>query len=1011
MPGGSILRVPRARSTSRSHALAAPSAGARVRPRRDLVRPLRGLRLPGGDHARRRGDPVRHRRPRAGRRRTLDAPLGRSLAPSATILAFSTEDARGDVYNAAEALAYPRRWPEATSPPDLIAHLLAQAPGDPDVALLLEAARILRDRSFRPWSTYIYLGRAKRGAPNASRAAGDAKLNKLFAEWCTSRDFGGVVSVTERSTNGVVSWNVLHEGRTCTEVARSGPVSRRLLRSHAVRYKHARRRLEITTDCLEAVTPLARIFGRALFGGQRATSWTSRPSTSGSSRSLAARRSRLSEVASKVSVSAIGGTWHSGKSHAITPRGRDLFKALARYKIRIEGGRLDLVTLRAKVATKYGDGAPAQCDVALRPPHLCTVSEPELEPLLGDFLDRAKITAPEPRPRDFYSMQLWNGSAASWTEAEGEEGFASLVASGILKANPENRDVTSPEHPHAGPTATAYPLRGTKYLAWSPDATVAPFLVEEKDLVAYALQFGKLGPAIASALGLRSPAAKLDEDGVLSCGRRKLGPTFVLVFLATRPLRPATVERLRDAAGHGHAVIILPEGRKQAHGLREITMPRLAGPWHPVLAEIARVLKLESFIEATALAPSDARFVLHRATERVWLDGTLCGVTERHFRLLEILILHEGQELHTKDIADHVARGRAHEDTTRKQIDSLVAAITKSFKASKRKPPKDLRELIAMPRLGHYVLRAKGYVIWTILRRLVRSKIRPREPAFFRALGPNSGRTPDAKRRSTRSRVRVRSGDSRAHLASDGRVRNGRNHASHGGARGWASRRVKQRGRVMKRVASSAVVSACSQRVNAIGKYLGAKDEIFVNGEQVKATAVAAMYQDALDTRSSAVTARGEYRTSLAARDAAETKRLSADAALQPYVVQRFGVSSTEAHDFGLRAPRKVGGEVGCNEGKGNVAEQGHAERAGHHEQEGEGADQGDADPRGCCGAPSPLGLGHSASNGSVSAGATVDAAPPRRRPSLRPRLPRSRRSHRSRPARTGRPLNGSAHN
>jgi hypothetical protein len=44
----------------------------------------------------------------------------------------------------------------------------------------------------------------------------------------------------------------------------------------------------------------------------------------------------------------------------------------------------------------------------------------------------------------------------------------------------------------------------------------------------------------------------------------------------------------------------------------------------------------------------------------------------------------EGSEVYTKDIADHVARGRAHEDTTRKQIESLVAAIEKSFKAARR---------------------------------------------------------------------------------------------------------------------------------------------------------------------------------------------------------------------------------------------------------------------------------------------------------------------------------------
>ncbi len=659
--------------------------------------------------------------------RTLSAPdvtarvsaeaerLPRALARAlVTMLAFSTEDARSDVYNAAEALAYPRRWPESTSPADLVAHLLAQAPGDPDVALLLDAAQILRDRSFRPRAKLVYLGPAKRGAAPVVPVA--AEVQARFAEWCASRDCGDVVSVTERSGSGVVSWEIVHEDRTCTDVVTSraaraskiAPVSRRPLRSHFVAYAHAHRRLEITTDCLEAATPLARIFGLALGGSAR--HFLEQPALDlWKLQELGAASLQVPELASKLSVSAIGGTWHSGKSHAITPRGRDLFKALSRYKIRIEGGRLDLVTLRAKVASK--DGAPTQCDVALRPPHLCTVSEPELEPLLGDFLDRAKITAPEPRPRDFISMQPWNDSAASWTAAEGEAGFASLVASGILKANPENRAVTSPEHPHAGPTATAYPLRGTKYLAWSPDATVAPFVVEEKDLVAYALQFDQLARTIASALGLEAPAAKLDEDGVLYCGRGTLGPTHVLVFLATRPVRATTVERLRDAAGHGHAVLVVPEGRMQPNGLRQIAMPKLAGPWPPVLAEIARVLKLESFVDAIALAPADARFVLHRATERVWLDGVACAVTARHFRLLEILIQHEGHELYTKDLAEHVAQGHAHEDTTRKQIESLVAAIEKSFKAAKRKPPKDLRALIAMPRLGHYVLRAKGFVV------------------------------------------------------------------------------------------------------------------------------------------------------------------------------------------------------------------------------------------------------------------------------------------------------------
>ena len=47
-------------------------------------------------------------------------------------------------------------------------------------------------------------------------------------------------------------------------------------------------------------------------------------------------------------------------------------------------------------------------------------------------------------------------------------------------------------------------------------------------------------------------------------------------------------------------------------------------------------------------------------------------------------------------------------------------------------------------------------------------------------------------------------------------------------------------------------------------------------GRTVKASDVAQVYQDALDTRAAAVTAKGDYRSALEARDAAEAKRLAA---------------------------------------------------------------------------------------------------------------------------------------
>jgi hypothetical protein len=110
----------------------------------------------------------------------------------------------------------------------------------------------------------------------------------------------------------------------------------------------------------------------------------------------------------------------------------------------------------------------------------------------------------------------------------------------------------------------------------------------------------------------------------------------------------------------------------------------------------------------------------------------------------------------------------------------------------------------------------------------------------------------------------------------------------------------------MKKVVSSEAVSACTQRVAAIGKYLAAKDVVFVNGEEVEASDLGQVFQDALDTRDAVVKAMGAYKAALATRAAAEARRLIADAALQPYVTQRFGAGSAEANAFGY-TPRKVG--------------------------------------------------------------------------------------------------------
>ena len=205
--------------------------------------------------------------------------------------------------------------------------------------------------------------------------------------------------VSAHAVSGVLHYEIAHEDRATTLFVDGAPRVVRPLRSHAMTYEPAARWLAITTDCMEAVTPLATIAGAVFFGRPR--HFLDTPAIDlWKLQELGAAALSVRELAGKVTVSAINATWQSGKPHTVTLHGPDFFKALDRYKIRIEGGGLDLFTLRGKLPAN--DGGPAQCDVVLRPPHLLSMSEPEAAPLMREFLDYAHITNPETAasPRD-----------------------------------------------------------------------------------------------------------------------------------------------------------------------------------------------------------------------------------------------------------------------------------------------------------------------------------------------------------------------------------------------------------------------------------------------------------------------------------------------------------------------------------------------------------------------------------------------------------------------------------
>src|SRR6202034_1300758 len=174
-------------------------------------------------------------------------------------------------------------------------------------------------------------------------------LRARLSAWAQSRDFGRVLPVRFTTEGSAVHFEIAHEDRTAVvvgaphgageardedRVAAPTRAAHRPLRSHLLTLEDSGRRLWLTTDCLEAATPLAAIAGEVLFGDARyylevpgVDLWRMQE--------LGAAALSVPELALKLLVRALGGSWLSGKAHAIAQHGRDFFKALERYKIRI----------------------------------------------------------------------------------------------------------------------------------------------------------------------------------------------------------------------------------------------------------------------------------------------------------------------------------------------------------------------------------------------------------------------------------------------------------------------------------------------------------------------------------------------------------------------------------------------------------------------------------------------------------------------------------------------------
>ena len=104
---------------------------------------------------------------------------------------------------------------------------------------------------------------------------------------------------------------------------------------------------------------------------------------------------------------------------------------------------------------------------------------------------------------------------------------------------------------------------------------------------------------------------------------------------------------------------------------------------------------------------------------------------------------------------------------------------------------------------------------------------------------------------------------------------------------------------------NASIVDTCTQRLNALKTYLtNPNATISVNGVQVKVADVTASYQACLDDRATQSTQRATVKATLVLHAAADSKRQVIDRALKSWVVNQYGATSKEAHDFGFPPPK-----------------------------------------------------------------------------------------------------------
>jgi hypothetical protein len=363
------------------------------------------------------------------------------------------------------------------------------------------------------------------------------------------------------------------------------------------------------------------------------------------------------------SISVVALRWRFPNGARIEIRAEDAL-AIAQALGAAGAGYVDRATIRVETDDRAADAF-------LQLPHRVEIADRAREPVVRAAIAALGVFEPGARPDDARSLAPYEHPEWRWRGVVGDEGFARLVARGLLARVTVAHVATEDMRMHgASYVVRRVPGGGGEY-ALAEDRAYGARVVAPEDRVAWRLDRDALAGAMRADLGAAPAAAAsaIAVDGVLDLGVVALASGKLRFAFAMAAPPRGWLASVRRACGIGVTpVVLVPRGH--AAGIDGVAVVELDVPEQlgvagagRALGRAAEALGVPHEVERWRTCEED--MVIDAAAETVWIAGTAVALSDNAYRLL-VLLARAGRVVATKALGARISASGYPDEVARR---------------------------------------------------------------------------------------------------------------------------------------------------------------------------------------------------------------------------------------------------------------------------------------------------------------------------------------------------------